>query len=585
MVISRPWKSLNVTGDFPLLFLKAQIDNTRCHIQLTDLNRLWAVSWNRKELVQSARRQGTSIDPSEDDAQYEQFVSKVGSALEGERPTTLNLEPAPTKGGLDLTVSAPLPGSLPIFKWTISLHRLESENGSAFEADVLTPLLVHANNLRSRIQFLVDELGHKDRVIAKVADKLENVGQDLTQVFPGASKSGWNKKVSRKQLAKHVDGLSPFDTTAWQAESTKAIDQEDPSVESLDTLLAEMPDAGLLSAHKDTVGSWWLPRGENVLNDDTPSSRVDNGSMNRHPHRRVSRRTASPPILSARESSIAGEDFQRQTTPPVAIDNEDEETEDDDDLDAGTYKPSRVETTGDTPVSSQSKDVGVKPAESVKRSEHPAERQSGFESASNITKTSDHGSKDLGKSRTKLGAFGGARKSETPTPELEPEVVEPLDSPPAQVKKVGRKLGGFGGSAKRKTPEAEPGGTSDDSTPAVAKRSGRLGVYGGTTTEPQSATVSLARIRTRLGAFGGKAPASSQAPEQDDTKAPSQSVSDVARTEGYEVEERPSRALQKVEDVEQERERSEERADKRRDKLKADIAERSKEPVKKKRRF
>ena len=52
-------------------------------------------------------------------------------------------------------------------------------------------------------------------------------------------------------------------------------------------------------------------------------------------------------------------------------------------------------------------------------------------------------------------------------------------------------------------------------------------------------------------------------------------------------QDRQSRASVKreTEEVEQKRENSEERANERRDKLKQDIAEKKKEPVKKKRRF
>nr|GFD56114.1 hypothetical protein [Tanacetum cinerariifolium] len=92
----------DLAGDFPLLFLKAQFDESECKIQLTDLNRLWGVTYSRNEVLQSAKRQGTSIDPSEDDAQFGQYVSKVGSALAGERETTVTLEPAATGDALNL---------------------------------------------------------------------------------------------------------------------------------------------------------------------------------------------------------------------------------------------------------------------------------------------------------------------------------------------------------------------------------------------------------------------------------------------------------------------------------------------------
>ncbi|KAF2207236.1 hypothetical protein CERZMDRAFT_51495 [Cercospora zeae-maydis SCOH1-5] len=469
MAFRRPWKSLSISGDCPLLLLKAAMDQTLCTLELTDLNRLWAISLTRNELVKSARQQGTSIDPGEDDEQFAQFLTKIQSALNREGKTRLQLEPGDAEHALKLSVSVPLPGSLPTFRWTMQLQRLDSDGSNALEADLVAPLLLYTNALQSQIQHLVDQLGHKDRVIAKIADKLENVGQDLTQVFPGASHIKFHKRApKRAQLASHIDGLAPFDAALWQAESAKEGGDPEPSVEALDDLLTGLPASRLLAAHMGMKGSWWLSCGggkdldaasdgtedETMFTDD----RRESGSANET--------AGSPPILKNDGNNKLDGDFQRQATPPQR-------------------------------------------RHSNMRTSQP-------------------------KAKAGLGAFGGKHKASAPEAERE-------NSPALPSKRGGNdglKLGTFGGQRKRQTPDPDVDGAASDSLQSPPKRT------------------------NKLGAFGGR---SSRATNISPTK-----------TKSHKVE---------AEDMEQKREHSEERANDRRDKLKRDIAERKKEPVKKKRKF
>ncbi|KAM3425785.1 hypothetical protein BST61_g7713 [Cercospora zeina] len=575
MAFSRPWKSLNISGEHPLLLLKADMNQTQCTLELTDLNRVWAISLTRNELVESARQQRASIDPGEDDEQFCQFLSKMQSAFNREGKTRLRLEPGEAEDGLELSVAVPLPGSLPTFKWKMQLQRLDSDDSNALEADLVAPLLLYTNTLRSQIQHLVEQLGHKDRVIAKIADKLENIGQDLTQVFPGASHIKFHKRTpKRAQLASHVDGLAPFDAALWQAGSAKGGTNSEPSVEALDDLLAGLPASRLLTAHEDMKSSWWRScGGGNVLSD--ASDQTEDDSMvtdGRTEYGRTDGRAKSPPTLRHDGSSKFDGDFQRQATPPQRVstppatgDDDEEETEDEYDLDAPRPKVSQQQvesqTSGEPPMTDH-----VNAASNSGTMNEDAERYS-------TRRTSEP------QAKAGLGAFGGKHQARTPEPERE-------DSPPSPSERDDRdgpKLGKFGGQRKRKTPDPDVDEGPSDSLQSPPKRTNKLGAFGGGSSRPTN--TSPAKTKSSLGAFSGRAKAEpDNEEEEDDLDAPR--CRTVAQKTSQE-EERQSRAPKKVEAeaIEQKRENSEEWANDRRDKLKQNIAERKKEPVKKKRKF
>ncbi|CAK1356752.1 hypothetical protein CB0940_12033 [Cercospora beticola] len=583
MAFSRPWKSLKVSGEYPLLLLKADMSQVKCTLELTDLNRLWAVSLTGDELVESARQQGTSIDPGEDEEQFDQFLSRIQSALSCERKTHLRLEPGDTEDGLELSVSVPLPGSLPTLKWTMQLRRLDSDDSNALEADLVAPLLLYTNTLQSQIQHLVEQLGHKDRVIAKIADKLENIGQDLTQVFPGASNIKFHKRApKRAQLAGHVDGLAPFDAAHWQAESAKNSTDAEPSMETLDDLLAGLPSSRLLTAHKEMEGSWWRSCGGGRVPDKTSNLAEDSGVSTDGPRGQPTKdtRSNSPPPLRNHESSRLNGAFQRQATPPrrasptpTAGEDEDEETEDEDDLDAPRSKASQ-EQANKQQISSRHEDKAH-----TREDAALADRSHGASNERKIVEedeTEPSPTKSKQRARSGLGAFGGKHKAKTPEPENE-------DAPlPSTIRndQSGPKLGQFGGQRKRKTPDLEDEEAASIPSQSTPKRINKLGAFGG-----GSAHSSPAKTKPRLGAFGGSAKAEPENDEvEDDLDAPGSRKDDV-NTVGEEDRQSRASVKRETEEVEQKRENSEERANERRDKLKQDIAEKKKEPVKKKRKF
>lgn len=613
MAIARPWKSLAIEGDYPPLFLRARLDAGRCALELTDLNRLWSGCLSRDELLKSASDQGTSIDPSEDDDQYHQFLSKFNSALNGEPNTTVHLEPLGAQDGLELSISAPLPGSLPTFEWTMQLRRVDNDDSCVFKNTILTPLLVHANNLMSQVRYLIAELGHKDRVIGKIADKLENVGQDLGQVFPGASNPRSTKATKRAQLASHVEGLAEFDPRKWQAAGTKDT-EEDLSVDMMNTILANLPEAGLINAHKDTHGIWWRPRGAPVLHqyvatqDDTGSRTAGCQSPLLHQNKDGTHPAA--------QGSQENDGIRQQLTAPSFP--TDEETEDEDDLDAPCQRAAQPEafpqhgsdTSGTLSygrASSQSQQVTDSRAQDVQLCSKQKLRIPGGEISLRPQQLSDEVAHEGTEARvvpsssthqagSDVGAFAGRLRSQTPGLDSKSAKAELLNSSPAKPDQGRRKLGAFGRKTRSSpTPDGEP---FEDSTPRHGQglynleRDAKMPFF-----PPADADhASRGRTKPRVGMFGSKpqnesqsAQADSDAAIESSRKSPRETgeaspVHHMTETEDG----RQSRTQVKSEKVEQQgREESEERANIRREKLKRDIAEKSRERAqkKKKRKF
>lgn len=609
MTIARPWKSLAIEGDYPLLFLKAHLDAGRCALELTDLNRLWSGCLSRDELLKSASDQGTSIDPSEDDDQYHQFLSKFNSALNGEPRTTVHLEPLGAQDGLELSISAPLPGSLPTFEWTMQLRRVDNDNSCVFKNTILTPLLVHANNLMSQVRYLIAELGHKDRVIGKIADKLENIGQDLGQVFPGASNPRSTKATKRAQLASHVEGLAEFDPRKWQAAGTKDT-EEDLSVDTMNTILANLPEAGLINAHKDTHGIWWRPRSAPVLHDyDSTEDDTGSGTAGCQSPLLHKNKDGTHP---ATQGSEENDGIRQQLTAPSFP--TDEETEDEDDLDAPCQRAAQPEvfpqhdsntsrTLSYGRASSQSQQVTDNRAQDVqlssgqqlripggKISEHPQQRSDEVAHESRearvVPPSSNH------QADPDAGDFAGRLRSQTPGLDSNSVKAELFNSSPAKPDQPRRKLGAFGRKTRSSpTPDREP---VADSTPGHGQGLDNL-ERDATMPFSQPADADHAshgRTKPRVGIFGSRRQNESQNAQADADAAIESSQKSPLETEEAspthhmtETEDRQFRTQVKSEKVEQQgREESEERANIRREKLKRDIAEKSREPVKKKKR-
>lgn len=600
MSLKRPWKSLDTGDNVPVIFLKAYADKDKIVIQLTDLNRIWGINLSRRDLIESARDQGTSIDPGEDDEQFEQFAKKVGSAFEGDKKTTCDVQPDPSADALRLTVSAPLPAPLPTFRWSVGLKGLDCDSAVAFESNLLTPLLVYTHSLRSQIDQLIEEIGHKDRVISKITDKLETSGNDLTQVFPGVSNIRIHRKSSqRSQLASHINGLAEFDQHEWRLQAAKGVQKGDPSIDDIDDLFQGLPDARLLSAHKDVDGVWW--EAEESSSGDRRTKARDKPSTNFRP------------ALDRAPSSVDDKEFQRQTTPSqlkqsFAHEHDSVETEDDDedDLDAPSQRTSQQKAHSQhTSLSSRTLFQGKgSPQSQEKPSAQPSKPKIGtFKGRQAKSPAADSGTATDSENESEPHAEAPhSTDSETPNnvahTSIEQEVPTESDgetsaspsepSPPKSVKKA--KIGMFSGR-KRYTATPDPRDQNAvDSTgePRMAPSEQHVAQ-----TSPPAAK------SKRLGAFGRpkqKAATDQEGPVEEGKPAstPPKHAHKLGNFSGRKsksppaerpTEERQGRASEKPEEVEQERENSEERANKQRDRLKRELEEKSKVPVKKKRKF
>ncbi|EME83131.1 uncharacterized protein MYCFIDRAFT_46936 [Pseudocercospora fijiensis CIRAD86] len=571
MVVDRPWKALMLPKSYPPLWLKARLDGRHAAIELTDLNRIWGMQMSKAELVRQARDQSCSIDPGEDSEQYDQFLSKVESALTGQKRTTLSLVPGDAQDWITLDVSAPLPGSLPTFKWRIELHPWNEPGSTVIESYLLTPFLLYTSHLRLQMQQLVEELGHKDRVIAKITDKLETTGNDLTQVFPGLSNVKTHRKTSqRSQLASHIRGLADFDEKAWRDQSVKSGADTDLSVDDIDRILAELPQPRPSSEHRSNSGAWYRNGDRTEVNGKAhtkASAATDGATANRQGMPKAS--TNAPPDASMHSGGDDNDDgdFQRQATPPKhSRQREGAFAQDETQLEAGTN--------GTETSAMNNADL----SQAVSASARPPPKQ-------------------------KLGTICG-KKAKTPEPEPEPEAETDDDAnEPAAPTRSSISHGALKGKSKsrshRATPPTSPAAATEPVEVSAQKRKGKLGTFGAkeksTSPPPQDADpeteareAPAKTVRPKLGAFGGKFKRKA-CPVLEGDNEHGKAESEVAPSPSavaQEMEGRQSRARVKEERTEQaSRESSAERANRKRDDLRRQMEDESKAPAKKKRRF
>lgn len=593
MAIEQPWKALSLSSRYPLLWLKFHLDGKMISFELTDLNRIWGMHMSKAELVQSASDQGCSIDPSDDDGQYEQFLSKTKSALDGEKKTTFSLEPGFEQDWIRLSLSAPLPGSLPTFQWSIDLHPMNQPDSTAIESNLLSPLLLHTSHLRWQIQQLIDELNHKDRIISKITDKLETSGNDLKQVFPGVS----NLKISRKssqrsQLAGHIRGLADFDEALWRSQIENNIKDKDLPVSEIDKILADLPRPGFLNVHKDAVGVWYRNCGEATVNG-CENTDVGTAAKGKAPVR---------PYSLRKEESIDDPEFQRQITPPARTVQHNDSTTRNDEI-----APTNGEDMDDSTEDEGEDDLD---APSQKSSKTNTASQLALESSQTLSHRSQP---EILKVKTpprrKLGRLGG-RNAKSPPPGIEAETDDDGDTKVDTPPRSASKLGTIGRESKAQSNSPTISIDRDDSQKLIQaslpKQKGKLGAFGrkrtssppanGATAQSNKAGSPAAKTRAKLGAFGGqhrrKASPTPENEAKDIAPVASPRKTKIGAFGDEKVERdgvtvaRDSRSLERgKERIEQARETSEERANKKRDQLKAEIEEQAKAPVKKKRKF
>lgn len=523
------WQVLQLHGqDFPTLLVKYHFSPTGYQVNLTDLSRVWEERLTRADIEQSAISSASSIDPSQDQEQYNIFLETIQAALSQQENTTLEIDPHySTDNELFCKISATLPKPLPPFHWTLHLRLQDSVQ---IASSLVSPLLQQTRRLQNQLEELVHKLREKDRVIAKICDRLETSGNDLTTVFPGVSHVKTSrKKGQREQLAKHVKGLGDFDEDAWHASSDVKVETE-MTGEDMNAVLGSLSASTSKNNDNLGIGHWWteLSSYSNATTE-TSASRSHEATV-ADVEKTISQdtgfqRQATPPHLrrkspSPKDSQNARDSAHQKGTTmdedkEVASTHEDSSTEDEDDLNAPP-KVRKSSSTNQNTSDQLSRALLRREPSGVPRttSEKGEEQQQDREIS-------------VGKPTRRLGAIGG-KSSQTPSSSATD--AEAINTPAPPTSKS--RLGVFGGKSNASAHEAI------ESTEPHPPQASKIGVLGGQ--------------RSRV----------------------AKSDADAEKTR-----ESTSPAPERV------RETSEERANKKRDELKKELEKKATAPAKKKRRF
>ncbi|KAJ5523297.1 XLF/Cernunnos protein [Penicillium frequentans] len=447
--MSTTWHGLSLqqASSPPLLF---QYTWTRQGYALcvTDLTSIWTEKLSHKEILNRAEETSTTIDPSEDQEQFDVLLVKIGEALRGDGGSaTLN---SGSQGSLELSTSSKLPAPLRPLKWTLYLSK---ETSSSLTDHLLLPLLKDEAGWESRQRVLLDQLKQKDWALGKLLDKFESLGVELGTVFPGAAGLRTTKKGStRSDAGKFVKGLAPFDESAWLRESGSSSESSGLAANILRELGSSRADIGRIRAPQD---KWWddLPKrsetaasqsDKNVTTPEDSTSQTDESVKASQQDRDLDL------DLDGNSTASDDDDFQRQETPPrikaqrekLAASSSSKSKEHQDqpsntvpDIHAGEATASDSEPEADA---APKKHTPTPPKSSPPKPE-----------------TKESPKKPI-KARGRLGAIGGKKKEEKqPSPAPPSPSPPPAPSPvPTPRKPKGGKLGMIGGKAKNKAPEA-----------------------------------------------------------------------------------------------------------------------------------
>ncbi|KAF8473813.1 XRCC4-like factor-domain-containing protein [Kalaharituber pfeilii] len=217
------WYPLVVTTPLPTqcppLLIRRSFTSNTYSIYLTDLTYIWGESLSRREIVQRALNEDTSIDPSEDASQMRILLQKLkeGLSLDDEDDTLnpnievdLTAVPRPAKpqgpllsvsSEILLKITYQLPEPLLPLVWTFKLQPLPQ---SRLTATMLLPLMsltsLHSRQVKTLLQIIKD----KDIVLEKMQDALEDSKLSVGNIVGGAA--------SRRR------GLERFDEKKWRSQ-------------------------------------------------------------------------------------------------------------------------------------------------------------------------------------------------------------------------------------------------------------------------------------------------------------------------------------------------------------------------------
>jgi hypothetical protein len=575
------WKHLRVANEqLPPLLIKGTFGKHGYSIRLTDLSRIWIETLSRDEIITRARKRNCSVDPGEDSSQNQIFLDKLQSSLNQDSKTNLAFS-ATNDGQLKLHLEAPLPSPLPTFEWEVDLNRAHD----------------------SRTELLIAELQAKDKVIAKVTDRLETSGHDLTAVFPGVSNVKLTRGTSQQeQLGRHIRGLGKFDEKAWKAQLSTATDTAVLPESSEDAIFASLPQSSFDSDDTDKVADWWqqIPAGRHIdLNEKGPEDAPGGAGKVSHQQQDMSdadvsqqddfQRQATPPRLHSKSLPTARQDdVEMGGTGGPAISDEDS-TEDEDDLDRPSQKPcaSHKRTSDETKAAEVAQVSPKSPSPSPPLvstfAAQPSTTRGPFTHEEDTEDDEDDDDDDLddplqpSQKATSTSQLASRQKSQT----SQPTASTTKQSPPRKA------LGKLGGRLPTKAVSRSPTPPLEEDLPDPTPTTNNPSLPGGQPKpKPKLGTIGGARAKTKPQQPSPPPPTTftARSTTAAGTRRSSRTPEQESRPKLSRQQEKQQHADKPVEPKTVEQTEAE-RADAKREALKRELESKAKAPVKKKRKF
>lgn len=253
------WKLLRHVSSgasVPPLLVKHQFGRSNYKLWMTDLTSIWAEALDQRPLVQRAWDLEADIDPIESD-QRQMLLQRIKDSLDEAPGTKLVISRKENFNGILLTACSPLPKPLKPLRWPFYLTLSPA---TTLSNELVLPLLTEQLLFRRKIDSILANLEDKDRVIAKLTDRMQAEGIELSKVFPGATSSKSSRKANSKEdIGKSVRGFAPFDKAQWQAHLSDDLDTPRNCSSLLSQLFSSSSASLSLLKFDDQLsyGAWW----------------------------------------------------------------------------------------------------------------------------------------------------------------------------------------------------------------------------------------------------------------------------------------------------------------------------------------
>ena len=367
----------------PLLF-RYQTDPKSYTVWLSDMIHCWTEKLDRRQIIRRAFDLDTSIDPSEDAGQFKALLNRIQDALDGGPRTTRTVRHVEDERiAVDLEIH--LPGTLAPLKWSLSADIAPPRE---FAAQLLIPLLNQRLEDDATVSHLRQEVAHKDAIISKFMNLVQNDGISIGRIFPSTQhvRSGSNN-MSRDTLGRSIRGMSEFDFTKWRNEKTGA--EIAPNVDA--ALARIFPDEP-----KD-VGTSRFP-----YDLDEWMSRLSRGAKTGTSH------PADSPIVPGKDADLGGTQDSKSpyTKTPAAKSTIDDSTTDESDHDVRADDQAKEILSERRPASPQAdmSSTRTQTSDASKVHEHDQSTKDDLDPAESPRK-----SVDMPFRRGRLGKIGGKK--------------------------------------------------------------------------------------------------------------------------------------------------------------------------------